>query len=335
LTRLCDEFEPLRAQLLARHSCVSLIDALAEVRNKETRLQDVGLLRVSSALIARSSVARPAATVLSVSPPVAPSAAHGASTGLHCDHCGWDRHVEAFCYRKKKAQKAQAHHSSQGAGGSSSGESKRSSAGSETQEMFMLFCRLVACTLSGVVGSMTQSFALTGFAIASSSSTLGPPSTPSPGTSPWYLDSGASFHMTHHSAHLSSLRHSYRHCIAHTVDGSPLSVAGQGTFFSDSFHVPDVSLVPDLIMQLMSAGQITDYDCRVILDPDFCYIQDCCTGHLVGTGPCRCNSQRLWELDWLHIPSTAPANLVSFASAASSTSSFAQWHHRLGHLCGS
>jgi hypothetical protein len=38
LTRLHDEFEPLCAQLLARHPCVSLIDALAEVRNEETHL---------------------------------------------------------------------------------------------------------------------------------------------------------------------------------------------------------------------------------------------------------------------------------------------------------
>jgi hypothetical protein len=78
--------------------------------------------------------------------------------------------------------------------------------------------------------------------------------------------------MTPHSAHISSLRPSYRHCIVHIADGSPLSVAGQCTLFSDSFHVPDVSLVPDLTMQLMSAGQITDHDCRVILDPDVCYI---------------------------------------------------------------
>jgi hypothetical protein len=35
----------------------------------------------------------------------------------------------------------------------------------------------------------------------------------------------------------------------------------------------------------MSVGQITDHDCRVILDPDICYIQDRYTGHLVGTGP--------------------------------------------------
>jgi hypothetical protein len=46
-----------------------------------------------------------------------------------------------------------------------------------------------------------------------------------------------------------------------------------------------MSLVPDLTMQLMSAGQIADHDCRVILDPDVCYIQNRRTGHLVGTGP--------------------------------------------------
>jgi hypothetical protein len=33
LTRLHDEFEPLCAQLLARHPYVSLMDALAEIHN--------------------------------------------------------------------------------------------------------------------------------------------------------------------------------------------------------------------------------------------------------------------------------------------------------------
>jgi hypothetical protein len=85
-------------------------------------------------------------------------------------------------------------------------------------------------------------------------------------------------------------------------------------------------------MQLISAGQITDHDCRVILDPDICYIQDHHTSHLVGTGLRRRDSQHLWELDWLHLPSTASASPVSSACAASSTSSFALWHHHLGHL---
>jgi hypothetical protein len=114
---------------------------------------------------------------------------------------------------------------------------------------------------------------------------LGPPSIPSPGIDHWYLDSDAFFHMTPHSTYLSALRPSFRHCTVYTTDCSPLSVTGQNTLYSNSFHVPDVSLVPDLTMQLMSAGQITDHDCHVILDYDFCYIQDHHTGHLVGTNP--------------------------------------------------
>jgi hypothetical protein len=144
--------------------------------------------------------------------------------------------VEAFCYKKKKAQ---ARCSSQVLVVLVL-EDLRSYASSETHEFLMLLRCLVASTPLGAVGSVTQS------------STLGPPSTPS-GTYPWYLDSGASFHMTPHSAHLSSLHPSYHHCIIHTTDGSPLSVARQGTLSSDSFYVPDVSLVPDLTMRLMSA----------------------------------------------------------------------------------
>jgi hypothetical protein len=49
-----------------------------------------------------------------------------------------------------------------------------------------------------------------------------------------------------------------------TADGSPLSVVGRGTLSSSSFHVPNVSYVPNLTMQLISAGQLTDHGCRVI-----------------------------------------------------------------------
>jgi hypothetical protein len=84
-----------------------------------------------------------------------------------------------------------------------------SSAVSETQKLLMLLRLLVASTSLGVVDSMTQASALTGSAIASQSSNLGPPSAPSLGTYPWYLNFGASFHMISHYAHLSSLHHSY------------------------------------------------------------------------------------------------------------------------------
>jgi hypothetical protein len=103
--------------------------------------------------------------------------------------------------------------------------------------------------------------------------------------------------MITHSAHLSSMRPSYRHLTVQTADGSPLFIAVQGTLCSDSFYVPDVSFVPDLTIQLMSVGQITNHDYCVILDLDFCYIQDHRTGHLVGASPRRRDSQCLWELD--------------------------------------
>jgi hypothetical protein len=310
------------------------MDALVEVRNEEVHLCDAGLLQSAIVLAAhssagRSSSARPVAPVPLASPPVVPPAVRGESGDLHCYHCGCDGHVEAFCYRN---QKAQVHRSSQGTGATGSEESKRSSAGSETQEILMLFHRLVASTSTGVVGTVTQPSSLTGSATASQSSALGPHIAPFPGTYYWYLDSDASFYMTTHSAHLSSLRPSYRHCIVHTVDGSSLSVAGHDTLSSDSFHVPDVFFIPDLTMQLMSAGQIADHDCHVILDPDVCYIQDHHNSHLVGTGPHHRDSHRLYEFDWLHLPFTTSASPVISACATSSTSSFAQWHHYLGYL---
>ena len=63
-----------------------------------------------------------------------------------------------------------------------------------------------------------------------------------------------------------------RSSTVHTAEGSPLTIVSQGTLLSDSFSVPDVSYVPDLTMQLMSEGQLTDHNYRLILDLDFCYV---------------------------------------------------------------
>ena len=92
------------------------------------------------------------------------------------------------------------------------------------------------------------------------------------GTSPWVLDSGASFHMSSDSS-ISSSRRSLDFPInVLTADGTPLPVASRGTLATSSFYVPDVSHVPRLTMNLFSAGQLTDSGCRVILDVDSCTI---------------------------------------------------------------
>ena len=102
LTRLRAEFEPLRVQLLAREPCVSLMEALAAVRNEETRLRSAGLLQSTS-----SSVLAARSGILGSPLKVPASAASGGSGthnsgGLHCNHCDRDGHDEDHCYKKKR-----------------------------------------------------------------------------------------------------------------------------------------------------------------------------------------------------------------------------------------
>jgi hypothetical protein len=193
LTRLRAEFEPLRAQLLARQPCVSLMDALAAIRNEETRLRTAGLLQSPSTLAVRLPTPPPAAPSS-----VAPSSRAGGSGGLHCKYCDKDGHVEDYCYRKKKAQGRRGGRTSQGGSSASSpgtGGSQRGSTGSATQEILMLLRRLATSAPPGAAGSVTPASApSTPAAAASQSSTEGPLSTSAPGTFPWILDSGASFH---------------------------------------------------------------------------------------------------------------------------------------------
>jgi len=142
------------------------------------------------------------------------------------------------------------------------------------QELLTLFCRLNAATssLSGTTARFSDS----------------PPLHPySDTSSQWFLDSGASFHMTPDSTQLSSLSSLDHSIVVQTADGTSLPVTRRGILSTSSFHVPTISHVPNLTMQLMSAGQITDHGCRIILESDSCCVQDLRTGLLVGTGPRR------------------------------------------------
>jgi hypothetical protein len=78
--------------------------------------------------------------------------------------------------------------------------------------------------------------------------------------------------MTHDSTYLDSLSSLHSPVSVKTADGTPHPIVGQGTLYTSSFHVPSVSHVPQLHLQLFSTGQITDHGCRVILDSEFCSI---------------------------------------------------------------
>ncbi|CAD6254129.1 unnamed protein product [Miscanthus lutarioriparius] len=149
LTRLRAEFEPLRAQLLAREPCVSLMEALATVHNEETSLRFAGLLQSTSSSVLAARFACPG--VLGSAPKgsssVVSSSGTRSSGGLHCDHCDRDGHVEAHCYKKKRqAQSRQGGRPSQGPGTATTGvsQSTGSSQHTDTQEIVMLLRRLAA-----------------------------------------------------------------------------------------------------------------------------------------------------------------------------------------------
>jgi hypothetical protein len=96
--------------------------------------------------------------------------------------------------------------------------------------------------------------------------------------SPWYLDSGASFHMTSNSSLLSAICSLISPVHVLMADGTSLHVSSRGTLSTSSFSVPDISHVPRLKMNLLSASQLTNSGCRIILDADSCAIQDRHTG---------------------------------------------------------
>jgi hypothetical protein len=154
-------------------------------------------------------------------------------------------------------------------------------------------------------------------------------------SSSWVLDSGASFHMTSNHSKLASSKPVPDGDSVQTVDGTLCHITHEGSLCNSHFTVPNIFFVPELSMNLLSVDQIIDHSCFVGFDDSSCLVQDHRTGDVIGTGRHRKSAPRLYILDTLHLPSstTSPAPVLSTASVF--TPSFAQWHHRLGHLCGS
>ena len=80
----------------------------------------------------------------------------------------------------------------------------------------------------------------------------------------WLLDSGASLHMTPDATYLSHCHTPHSVTRVRIADGTPLPITSVGHLTTSTFSVPSLSHVPSLSMSLMSASQLTDYDCQVI-----------------------------------------------------------------------
>jgi hypothetical protein len=156
-------------------------------------------------------------------------------------------------------------------------------------------------------------------------------------SSTWVLDSGASFHVTSDQSRLASTAPVTEGTSVQTVDGTLCHVTHKGSLSNSNFTVPNIFFVPELSMDFLSVGQITDHNCFVGFDDSSCFVKDRHTGDVIGTGRRRKSLPRLYILDTLCLPSYH-ASIARVLAVSGPTLSCAQWHHRffrLGHLCGS
>ena len=72
--------------------------------------------------------------------------------------------------------------------------------------------------------------------------------------SSWVLDSSASFHVTSDSSQLVDCKTVHDGASVQTTDGTSCSITHQGSLSTAHFTVPNVSLVPQLSMNLLSVG---------------------------------------------------------------------------------
>jgi hypothetical protein len=122
-------------------------------------------------------------------------------------------------------------------------------------------------------------------------------------SSSWVLDSGVSFHVTSDQSRLASTTPVTEGTSVQTAEGTLCHVTHKGSLSNSNFIVPNIFFVPELSMDLLSVGQITDHNCFVGFDDSSCFIQDQHTWDVIGTGRCRQSLPRLYILDTLRLPS--------------------------------
>ena len=90
-------------------------------------------------------------------------------------------------------------------------------------------------------------------------------------TTPWYVDSGASNHMTNTPTTLSHVRPYASQSAIQTANSNFLPIAAFG---NASSTFTDVVLTPQLSMNLISVCQLVDSNCVVNVSGDGCVVKD-------------------------------------------------------------
>jgi histone deacetylase 1/2 len=150
----------------------------------------------------------------------------------------------------------------------------------------------------------------------------------------WYMDSGATDHITGELERLTTRNKYHGGDNVHAADGAGMEIAhiGHSTVLSPSrvFHLNNVLHVPQAHKSLCSVNQLAK-DNHVYLEfhPDHFLIKEQGTRRTLHKGRCRGGLYPLHASPSSpNLPSVSSSNKQVFSSVKPSTS---LWHHRLGH----
>lgn len=141
----------------------------------------------------------------------------------------------------------------------------------------------------------------------------------------WFIDSGASVHMTSHSEFLENVKPSNGTVVA--ANGNTMNVIGTGTTVlrpvcqEKSIPVHEVQLIPDLSVNLLSVNQIVKKGHTVVFSDAGCKVING-SGDIVAMGK---HENDLFKFEQRQQDTGS-------ALACPSAISLKMWHQRLGHL---
>jgi len=138
----------------------------------------------------------------------------------------------------------------------------------------------------------------------------------------WIFDCGATDTMTYDPEDVMD-RVSTRKTEIHTANGGISRVEGAGMVEISEKIKLKCLYVPSLACKLLSISQVTrDLNCRVLMYPTFCLLQDICTKEIVGRGT---------ERGGLYVVDEVAQQGVARLAHGTSERELWLWHRRLGH----
>ena len=146
--------------------------------------------------------------------------------------------------------------------------------------------------------------------------------------SSWLMDFTCCNHMTPHSSLFFELKPAPHPLNIRIANGSTMFGYNISSVSTSNFSVPGVFNVLNLSYNLFSMGQLAKLGYRIIFNYSRCIVQDPRTGQKFGTGP---RVGRMFPVDNLCLLLVAPVSVA----AATTISSLALWHARLGYASSS